>query len=113
MAGIHDVQQIQRAAIVLQPEDDWLFSVNLYIITYNYDPYTVGDDFGRYLPCDYKLLHEVALNSYNNGYEQFGRALQDLIFLCGDNMERLSECKYLKQVEVEYTKTLLTEILKD
>ena len=24
-------------------------------------------------------------------------------------MERLSECKYLKQVEVEYTKTLLTE----
>lgn len=77
---------------------------------YNKDPYTVGDDFGRYLPCDYKLLHEVSLNSYNNGYEQFGRVLQDLIFLCGDNMERLSECKYYKQEEVEYTKTLLTEI---
>ena len=30
---MHDVQQIQRAAIVLQPEDDLLFSVNLYIIT--------------------------------------------------------------------------------
>ena len=77
---------------------------------YNKDPYTVGDDFGRYLPCDYKLLHEVSLNSYNNGYEQFGRVLQDLIFLCGDNMERLSKCKYYKQEEVEYTKTLLTEI---
>ena len=32
---MHDVQQIQRAAIVLQPEDDLLFSVNLYIITKN------------------------------------------------------------------------------
>lgn len=30
---MHDVQQIQRAANVLQPEDDLLFSVNLYIIT--------------------------------------------------------------------------------
>ena len=77
---------------------------------YNQDPYTVGDDFDRYLPCQYKLLHEVALNSYNNGYVQFGRVLRDLIFLCGDNMERLSECKYPKQEEVEYTKTLLTEI---
>lgn len=77
---------------------------------YNQDPYTVGDDFDRYLPCQYKLLHEVALNSYNNGYVQFGRVLRDLIFLCGDNMERLSECKYPKQEEVEYTKTILTEI---
>ena len=77
---------------------------------YNNDPYTVGDDFDRYLPCTYKLLHEVSLNSYHNGYEQFGRALQDLVFLCGDNMERLSECKYQKHQEVEYTRRLFTKI---
>ena len=75
---------------------------------YNNDPYTVGDDFDRYLPCDYKLLHEVSLNSYHNGYLQFGRALQDLIFLCGENMERLSKCRYLKQQEVVYTKSSFT-----
>ena len=75
---------------------------------YNNDPYTVGDDFDRYLPCDYKLLHEVSLNSYHNGYLQFGRALQDLIFLCGENLERLSECQYLKQDEVVFTKSSLT-----
>lgn len=79
---------------------------------YNNDPYTVGNDFDRYLPCEYKLLHEVSLNSYNNGYEQFGRVLQDLIFLCGDNMERLLECKYMKQQEVEFTKSAFTEIYK-
>ena len=77
---------------------------------YNNDPYTVGDDFDRYMPCTYKLLHEVSLNSYHNGYEQFGRALQDLVFLCGDNMERLSECKYQKHQEVEYTRRLFTKI---
>lgn len=71
---------------------------------YIQDPYTVGDDFDRYLPGDYKLLHEVALNSYNNGYDGFGRALRDLIFLCGENMERLKECKYLKGEDVEYKK---------
>ena len=77
---------------------------------YNNDPYTVGDDFDRYLPCDYKLLHEVSLNSYHNGYLQFGRALQDLIFLCGENMEHLSECQYLNHQEVEYTRRLFTKI---
>ena len=72
---------------------------------YNNDPYTVGDDFDRYLPCEYKLLHEVSLNSYHNGYRQFGRALQDLIFLCGENMERLSDCKYLRQQDVVFAKS--------
>ena len=75
---------------------------------YNNDPYTVGDDFDRYLPCDYKLLHEVSLNSYHNGYLQFGRALQDLIFLCGENMERLLECQYLKQQEVVFITKSIT-----
>ena len=97
-------------------EDDYSISLgyiqqNQYIAEecYNQDPYTVNDDFARYIPGEYKLSHEVSLNPYHNGFSQFGYALNDLIFICGDDMEKLNSSKYIRQQSVDYPKSILTE----
>lgn len=76
---------------------------------YNQDPYTTADDFTRYLKEQYKLLHEVSFFHFYNGFSQISDALSDLIFLCGNDFEKLHGCKYLRQRDVNYIHTILTD----
>lgn len=76
---------------------------------YYQDLYTVDNDFGRYMDAERKLLHEVSLNFYLNGHVGFIAALDDLIFLCGENLERLTNDNFSSLQFVEYIHTKLTD----
>ena len=64
---------------------------------YYQDPYTIKDDFDRNQNRGYKLLHEVCFNPMNNGFSQVAMALRDLIFICGNDFEKLMapSCRYV------------------
>ena len=64
---------------------------------YYQDPYTINDDFDRNQNRGYKLLHEICFNPMNNGFSQVAMALRDLIFICGNDFEKLMDpsCRYV------------------
>ena len=76
---------------------------------YNQDDYTIENDLNRYNHEDYILLHETSLNVYHESYLETNRVLKDLIFLCGEDLQRIPEDNYLQSEKVKFIHTLLTD----
>lgn len=82
---------------------------------YRKDEYTVENDFGRYNDDTYSLLHETSLNLYHEGQYELSHALDTLVFICGDDMEKINEDdkpdlrRYKDSTFVEYIHTKLTD----
>lgn len=81
------------------------YSTHLCEEGYNQDPYTVGNDFDRYIQKDMQLMHECSLNSYCNSHIELRNALEDLMFLCGEDLEKLNSDNYVNESQVDYVKT--------